>query len=212
MQTTDPFKFGYTDEAFTVHEEWSRRATTSYDSGAYDPTDYYHYEWDKTVDHLAKTNIDNWMWKNIPVPSTLWGDNVPLSRSLLIVWRVDYTHTITRVNSSTSTQSDTLYYVSKQDYTKGNTIQFTDLDGTDYGNCQQWRFPWTYFNSFFAECKDQMGWISPDDPQLGWGDMSVHRESSSYITYELYEITVSPVYFYSVQQSKMTQSVLWPNQ
>lgn len=57
-----------------------------------------------------------------------------------------------------------------------------------------------------------MGWVSPDDPQLGWGDMSVHRESGDYITYELYEITISPVYFYSVQQSKMTQSVLWPNQ
>lgn len=210
VQTTDPYRQGYSDEAFTAHEEWSRSARTYYDDGTTDPDDYYHYEWQKTVDRLEKTNADGWMWKNVPVPSTLWGDNVPLARSLLTVWRAEWRHDLTRAVSGSSSRSDTLYYVSKQDYAKGDVRQFTDLDGTDYGNCQQWRFPWTYFNDFFAECKDQQGWISPDDPLLGWGDMTARREQGDYVTYERYALTISPAYFYSVQKAKLTQTVLWP--
>lgn len=205
----DPYYSGYYNTTFTEHHWWYREA----EDDATDP-DYYHYAWYGLDDRIEKTNSDQWMWKNVPIPSTLWGQNVALARSLLSVWKVEYTTEVRYSDSNGNARyPHTYYYVSKVDYAKGSTYsRFVDLEGNDYGLVQQWRFPFLYFDtpnaqgqSIFSRIMNDVGFVPSTDPNGGWGsDTSSHRKGSHYITYQSAEIDITPIFFYSCEKDKLT--------
>jgi hypothetical protein len=63
------FYSGYYDTTFSTRHRWYREA----EDDAVDPDHYYHYVWYALDDRMVKDNQDQWMWKNLPIPSTLFG-------------------------------------------------------------------------------------------------------------------------------------------
>lgn len=139
-----------------------------------------------------------WLWKNVPVPSTLFAQNVPLTRKLLIVWKVEYRAGYQYSDESSRTWTinywgnNALYYITTSDYAKGSsTGRFTDIDGQyDYGLVQQWRFPFLRFEStantrgqsFPERIMDDIGFMTSLNPSSGWAsDTGSHRKSSRYL-------------------------------
>ena len=172
---------------------------------------YYHYKWYRLADYMKNETSDSYLQRNVPIPSALFGDNVLLERNLMAVWRVDWKHDYTRNVGSPVEDHKTLYYYGNKPFTKGSTLNYTNIEGITYGLCQQWRMPFDYFPWFHNEVMDLEGFPQPYDPNSGWGwDVGSHQKSSSYITKETYEITITPIYFYSCQKDKLTQMVNFP--
>ena len=122
------------------------------------------------------------------------------------MWKVTYTTEYRWSSGSQNKQPNTYYYLSKQSYSKGSsTSRFIDLNGVDYGLVQQWRFPYTYFDSLHSAVMDNLGFLPSTDPNSGWGsDTSTHQKSGNYLIYQEYDIQIEPVYFYSLQKDKLT--------
>lgn len=163
----------------------------------------------------------------MPIPSSTFGQQVALSRNLLIVWKVEYRAGYRNSNQSSITWTknywgnNALYYVTNSNYEPGSsTSQFTDIDGQyNYGLVQQWRFPFARFES----TSDTTGQSFPErimadlvfttslNPQGGWGsDTSVHQKTSSYLHWQGAEIDITPIFFYSCEKNKLTQNVTYP--
>ena len=151
----------------------------------------------------------------MPIPSELFGQNVPLTRDLLIVWKVEYragyqySDEGSRTWTTNYTGQNALYYVTNSNYAKGSsTGRFTDIDGQfDYGLVQQWRFPFARFEStsdtrgqsFPERIMADLGFMTSLYNGSGWAfDTGSHRKSGHYITWQGAEIDISPVYFYSL--------------
>lgn len=101
-----PFYSGYYDTTFTMKYRWSMTA----EDDAADPEHYYHYVWEALDDRLVKTNQDQWLWKHVPIPSSLFGEHVLDSRDLLIVWKVSYTTGYKWSGGSEKPATPTIYY------------------------------------------------------------------------------------------------------
>lgn len=91
-----PYYSGYYNTTYTERHEWYRTAEDI-------DSDNYQYAWYALDDKVTKTNSDQWLWKNVPSPSELFGQNVPLKRDLLIVWKVEYRAGYRYSNQSSTT-------------------------------------------------------------------------------------------------------------
>ena len=139
---------GYYNTTFTEHHEWYREAD-DIDSNT------FQYAWYGLDDKITKTNSDQWLWKHVPIPSTTFGQQVVLTRDLLIVWKVEYRAGYRYSDQSSTTWTtnywgnNALYYVTNSNYAKGSSVStFTDIDSQyNYGLVQQWRFPFARFES-----------------------------------------------------------------
>lgn len=86
------------------------------------------------------------------------------------------------------------------------------MNGYDYGLVQQWRFPFSYFDTLYQAVMQDMGFLPSTDPNSGWGsDTSTHQKSGNYLISQEYGIEIEPVYFYSLQKDRLTQTVDYPN-
>lgn len=57
---------GYYNTTFTERHEWYRTAEDI-------DNDNYQYAWYGLDDKVTKTNSDQWLWKNVPIPSEKFG-------------------------------------------------------------------------------------------------------------------------------------------
>ena len=69
---------------------------------------------------MRKNVQDQYLWKNVPIPSRLWGEEVAKERQLLILWEINHRINQSKMTSGQYTVNNNYYVVSKHNYIKGN--------------------------------------------------------------------------------------------
>lgn len=217
-------RYGYDIDSFTVEESFTYGTTTSYDDGTSDPPDVHHLEWDREVFSLGNTSGDDYLHKMVPVPMEAFAHPdddpddpfVPQSRSLLIVWSVEWTGQYTRnITGQTILPTVSRHYVSRFDFTKGNYYSaWSDYEHNYYGQVIEWKMPWDIFEDTIDYIKTDIGWITPQAGSATragqWGDISQIPDQGDYYIYGTEKIVIKPCFFYSCQKDKLTQTVNYP--
>ena len=155
---------GYSTSTFTTRQHWKMEA----EDDSSDPN-YYHYTWTRYANYMKNETSDSYLQRNVPIPSALFGDNVLIERNLMTVWKMEFNHKYQWSDGQETSDPYVEYYYGNKPYTKGSTLNYTNIENINYGLCQQWRMPFVYFPWFHNEVMDLRGFPKPYDPASGWG-------------------------------------------
>lgn len=161
------------------------------------------YKWNSEEDRLDASG-QTVLQRNVPVPTLLFGQNCPLDREYMFVWKATFRDV---VNLNTGLDHDIttthwFYYIGS--FTKSGVQNYTDPNGNDRGLCVKYTTTMAELTSQYSNLKNSMGWSIPQFVHQ-WVPLP-----QTYVQSQEQWLRLEFVGAYSLQHSKLTETFAQP--